>query len=102
MTKYQFIQQLGEGAFGKVFLAKEKDKNDYWAFKQLKKAEVIKQKQVDHLKNEIFILNSLSHPFIVRMAGIAQTNQFICIGMEFIAGGELFGYLRKVLRFKKP
>ena len=56
---------------------------------------------MDHLKNEVYILNSLSHPFIVKMAGMTQDPKFLYIGMEFVPGGELFTYLRRVVRFPK-
>jgi serine/threonine protein kinase len=101
LENFEILKALGEGSFGKVFIVRHKVKGHYWAFKQLKKYEIIKSKQVDHLKNEVYILNSLSHPFIVKMAGITQDNRFLFIGMEFVAGGELFTYLRKVVRFPK-
>ena len=65
------MKVLGEGSFGRVKLAKNITTNKFWAFKQLKKYDIIKFKQVDHLKNENFILFSLKHPFIVEMEGMA-------------------------------
>jgi serine/threonine protein kinase len=38
-NKYQYIKLLGEGAFGKVFLAKDKLSNRLIAIKQLKNTE---------------------------------------------------------------
>lgn len=73
--------------------------NKYWAFKQLKKHDIIKFKQVDHLKNENYILFSLNHPFLVKMEGMTQDNRFLYIAMEFVQGGELFTYLRSVGKF---
>jgi serine/threonine protein kinase len=53
------------GSFGRVRLAKHKTSSKYWAIKILKKAEIIKLKQVDHIMNETNILSSIEHPFIV-------------------------------------
>jgi protein kinase A len=39
------------------------------ALKQLKKAEIIKLKQVDHIINENTIGANLKHPFIVNFEG---------------------------------
>jgi len=99
LANYEFTKVLGEGSFGKVKLSKNLKNNKYCAFKQLKKYDIIKFKQVDHLKNENYILYSLDHPFIVKMEGMAQNNRFLYIAMEYIAGGELFTYLRSVVRF---
>jgi protein kinase A len=42
-----------------VKLAKHKQTGKYWAAKILKKAEIIKLKQVDHIMNENSILASI-------------------------------------------
>lgn len=99
LSHFEFLKVLGEGSFGRVKLAKNIKKNRYCAFKQLKKYDIMKFKQVDHLKNENFIMYSMDHPFIVKMYGMAQNNRFIYISMEYVAGGELFTYLRSVGRF---
>jgi protein kinase A len=54
------------GSFGRVRIAKSKETGKYWAVKMLKKNEIIRLKQVDHIMNENNILASISHPFIVR------------------------------------
>ena len=96
---YEMLKVLGEGSFGRVKLTKNIKTNTYCAFKQLKKYDIVKFKQVDHLKNENFILYSLDHPFIVKMQGMTQDKRFLYIAMEYVAGGELFTYLRSVGKF---
>ena len=53
------------GSFGRVKLSKNKETGKYVALKQLKKAEIIRLKQVDHIINENNILANASHPLIV-------------------------------------
>jgi len=48
-----------------VRIAKHKKNDKYVAVKIMKKAEIIKMKQVDHIMNENNILASIDHPFIV-------------------------------------
>ncbi len=84
VEEYEILRVLGEGSFGRVKLVKNKETKVYCVFKQLKKNEIIKSKQVDHLKNEIFILNSFDFPFYVKAYGIAQDPKFLYIMMEFI------------------
>jgi serine/threonine protein kinase len=53
------------GSFGRVKVAQSKLTNKYFAIKILKKAEIIKLKQVDHIMNEVKILSVVDHPFLV-------------------------------------
>jgi protein kinase A len=59
-------QTLGTGSFGRVKISKGKTSGKYFAVKILKKAEIIKLKQVDHIMNEVRILSVIDHPFLVR------------------------------------
>ena len=54
------------GAFGKVRLVKKRSTNRYSCVKIMKKEEIIKSQQVDHINNEYRILSSIYHPFVVR------------------------------------
>ena len=65
LSDYEMDRTLGSGSFGRVKLAKNKSDGRYVAIKILKKAEIIKLKQVDHILNEIKILSMIDHPFLV-------------------------------------
>lgn len=93
---------LGTGSFGRVKLAKHKKTGRYLAAKILKKAEIIKLKQVDHIMNETNIMVSLSHPFITGMDGFTQDERYLYLMLEFVKGGELFTYLRGKGKFDPP
>ena len=62
----------GTGTFGRVKLVKLKEFPELqpMALKILKKKEMIKLKQVDHVKSEKSILEQISHPFIIEMYSI--------------------------------
>jgi len=47
--------------------------DEYFALKMLTISEVLKLKQVDHVKNEKEVLSTVRHPFIVDMYVIAST-----------------------------
>jgi protein kinase A len=54
------------GAFGNVRVGWIKsNKNQKYAIKTMKKAEIIKSKHVDHIENEKNILEKIQHPFVV-------------------------------------
>jgi protein kinase A len=85
-------------------LAKNKKTGEYSAMKRLKKADIIKLRQVDHVISENTILSNIDHPFLVRLLesylfqvglkGFAQDSRYLYFLMPYIAGGELFTYLR--------
>jgi serine/threonine protein kinase len=75
-------------------------KKEHWfALKMLKKSEIIRLKQVEHIKAEKAILLQIAHPFIVNMYSAFQDEKFLYMLMEYVIGGELFSQLRKVGRF---
>ena len=90
------------GSFGRVRLSRNKLSNKYYALKILKKAEIIRLKQVDHVISENSILAALSHPFVVNMDGFTQDERYLYLVLEFVSGGELFTYLRSVGRLETP
>eukprot|EP00933_Yihiella_yeosuensis_P006964 TRINITY_DN111820_c0_g1_i1.p1 TRINITY_DN111820_c0_g1~~TRINITY_DN111820_c0_g1_i1.p1 ORF type:complete len:347 (-),score=55.37 TRINITY_DN111820_c0_g1_i1:37-1032(-) len=87
---------VGIGSFGRVRMVKIKGAGDRapMALKILKKFEVIKFKQVEHVKAERTILSMLEHPFIVSMLTSFQDERRLFMLLEFVNGGELFSYVR--------
>eukprot|EP00928_Gymnodinium_smaydae_P047024 TRINITY_DN31364_c0_g1_i1.p1 TRINITY_DN31364_c0_g1~~TRINITY_DN31364_c0_g1_i1.p1 ORF type:complete len:365 (+),score=83.59 TRINITY_DN31364_c0_g1_i1:102-1196(+) len=88
---------VGTGTFGRVRVVKihgSKDRTPL-ALKIMKKSEVIRLKQVEHVKAETQILSMIEHPFIVNLLVTFQDSKRLFILLEFINGGELFSYLRK-------
>lgn len=71
LEDYKFKKTVGTGSFGRVKLAVKNIDGSYWAVKILKKIEILKLKQVDHMKSEITILSMIDHPFLIKMDGIA-------------------------------
>ena len=101
LDAFQAKTLIGQGSFGRIFLSIETTTSSHFAIKQLRKIDIIKMKQIDHLRNEIYILNSIKHPFIIEMKGFTQNARNIYIVMEYIAGGELFSLLREEGQFGK-
>lgn len=94
LTDYELTTTLGTGSFGRVMLARNKKTGEFSAMKRLKKAEIIKLRQVDHVVSENNILSQINHPFLVGLQGFAQDSRYLYFLMPYIAGGELFTYLR--------
>ena len=59
------------GSFGRVMLAKNKKSGEFFAMKRLKKADIIKLRQVDHVISENTILADIDHNFLVGLKGFS-------------------------------
>lgn len=100
---WTFVNTLGTGTFGRVFLARPNGRSTpdgpFYAMKVLPKSEVVRLRQVEHINNERQILQAVRHPFIVSLYASFQTatNLFMCL--EYVVGGELFSHLRRAVKF---
>jgi protein kinase A len=96
LSHYEVKQTLGTGSFGRVRLALKKGTSEYYALKILKKNEILRLKQTDHIFSEFSILKNLRHPFLVSLVSFTQDNRCLYFCLELVQGGELFSYLRTV------
>ncbi|KAJ1454501.1 kinase-like domain-containing protein [Pelagophyceae sp. CCMP2097] len=85
---------LGTGSFGRVRFATHKATTTQWAIKILKKSEVIRLQQVEHIMSEKTILDQCKHPFIVHLACTFQDKRQLYMCLEYVIGGEFFTHLR--------
>lgn len=99
LSDYEMGDTIGTGSFGRVKIAKNKKNGKFVAIKIMKKVEILKSKQADHISNEIKILAMIKHPFVVHFDGFTQDEKYLFIALELINGGELFTYLRGVGHF---
>lgn len=95
LSDFKVERTVGTGSFGRVHLIQSKINNRYYALKVLKKSEIVKLKQVEHTNNERAVLASIQHPFIVNLWGSFQDDANLYMVMDYVAGGELFSFLRK-------
>ncbi|CAO3611196.1 unnamed protein product [Mucor hiemalis] len=96
---YKLIETLGTGTFGRVWLSKQKETKQYYAIKVLKKADIVKLKQVEHINSERQVLSQINFPFIVQLYCTFQDHENLFMLQEYVIGGELFRHLRKSGRF---
>ena len=80
---------LGKGAFGEVWLVKNKQLQKEFAMKILKKTANSKLEEKE-IMNEISILKSLDHPKILKVLDFYSTSKLYYIITEYCPDGELF------------
>ncbi|GAU96686.1 hypothetical protein RvY_08096-2 [Ramazzottius varieornatus] len=95
LDDFEFIKVLGKGTFGKVILCREKQTHALYAIKILKKEMVIGKNEIEHTLTENRVLQSCKHPFITQLKYSFQTNDRLCLVMEYVNGGELFFHLSR-------
>ncbi|CAE7225220.1 TPK3 [Symbiodinium microadriaticum] len=82
--------------FRRVKFAKYKPDGKFYTVKFMKKHEIIKLKQVDHINNEKRLMAQIAYPFIVNMMGYCREDHFVYIAARqhgaFVEGGVCKGH----------
>ncbi|KAJ3090648.1 hypothetical protein HK102_003096 [Quaeritorhiza haematococci] len=99
LSDFEFVKTIGTGTFGRVYLTRYRRTDQYYAMKVLKKVEVVRLKQVEHINSEKQILSQINFPFIVNLLCTFQDDKSLYMLEEYVVGGELFSHLRKAGRF---
>ena len=97
-------RQLGEGLFGRVYLARTKKEMKVVALKVLYKNTLEKENVVEQLRREVEIHTRLRHQNIVRMYSYFHDKDRVFLVMEYCPGGTLFDALKSMpnKRFDEP
>jgi len=90
---------VGNGAFGEVKLARDKETGIQYAVKILNKKQIISQNKVEWVNREKFLLDRLRHPNIVSLFFTFSDPQNLYFVLEYCRNGELLDHIRKVKCF---
>uniref|UniRef100_A0A3Q3WIR0 Protein kinase domain-containing protein n=1 Tax=Mola mola TaxID=94237 RepID=A0A3Q3WIR0_MOLML len=83
---FEFMEELGSGAFSEVYMVKERKTGKMFAMKCVKK----KQKKDLNLENEITVLRRIKHENVVGMEDFYEGRTHYYLVMQLVSGGELF------------
>uniref|UniRef100_A0A8C6WUE1 Calcium/calmodulin-dependent protein kinase IGb n=1 Tax=Neogobius melanostomus TaxID=47308 RepID=A0A8C6WUE1_9GOBI len=83
---FDFMEELGSGAFSEVYMVKEKKTGKMFAMKCVKK----KQNGDLNLENEITVLRRIKHDNVVGMEDFYESRTHYYLVMQLVSGGELF------------
>ncbi|NXM41568.1 NEK5 kinase, partial [Gymnorhina tibicen] len=88
MDKYEIIKRIGEGSFGKIFLAKGKMDNEPCVIKEINLTKMpVKEKEAS--EKEVILLAKMKHANIVTFYASFQEKNKLYIVMEYCDGGDL-------------
>lgn len=96
LGKYELLLQIGEGATGRVYLARDTFSHREVAVKLIDKATLtdpqFKEECLDQFINEVSLAGELVHPHIVSILEASLTDDVGYVAMEYIPGGNLARY----------
>ncbi|XP_059800678.1 NUAK family SNF1-like kinase 1 [Hypanus sabinus] len=93
--RYQILETLGSGAYGKVKKALERVTGRTVAIKSVQMDKVQKELDRIHIQREIEIMSSLNHPNIISIYEVFESKDKIIIVMDYCSNGELYDYVNK-------
>ncbi|KAG6642544.1 hypothetical protein I3843_09G143300 [Carya illinoinensis] len=92
---FELLTLIGRGAFGEVRLCREKATGNVYAMKKLKKSEMLRRGQVEHVKAERNLLAEVDSAYIVKLYCSFQDDDFLYLIMEYLAGGDMMTLLMR-------
>ncbi|XP_034542041.1 NUAK family SNF1-like kinase 2 [Notolabrus celidotus] len=90
--RYEFLETLGKGTYGKVKKAKERS-GRLVAIKSIRKEKIRDEQDLVHIRREIEIMSTLCHPHIITIYEVFENKDKIVIVMEYASRGDLYDYI---------
>lgn len=98
---YRVSDLLGEGSYGKVYLANSVLCGLPVAIKCYERAKIKTESSLQRIGQEISILRELNHPNVIRFVEIFENSRFIFLALEFADRDDLLKHLRSHGRFSE-
>ncbi|KAM6924689.1 LOW QUALITY PROTEIN: NUAK family SNF1-like kinase 1 [Xenentodon cancila] len=101
-SRYEVMETLGRGTYGKVKKAVERASFRTVAIKSIRKERIVDDLDRIHIQREIEITSSLRHANIIRFHEVFESRDKIVIVMEYASRGELYDYIQERRRLPEP
>ncbi|GJX85697.1 serine/threonine-protein kinase tricorner-like protein [Tanacetum coccineum] len=92
---FEPLTMIGKGAFGEVRICREKTTSNVYAMKKLKKSEMLRRGQVEHVKAERNLLAEVDSNCIVKLYCSFQDEEYLYLIMEYLPGGDMMTLLMR-------
>lgn len=92
--KYELLNKIDEGGFAMVYLAKNTSTNTDLACKVIDIGCDTNTIKLNDVKNELFVLEKIKHPHVIRLHDHFIINDFLFIFMDFANYGNMFNFLQ--------
>ncbi|KAL1113877.1 hypothetical protein V6Z11_D02G219300 [Gossypium hirsutum] len=92
-NKYMLGDEIGKGAYGRVYKGLDLENGDFVAIKQVS-LENIAQEDLNIIMQEIDLLKNLNHKNIVKYLGSSKTKSHLHIILEYVENGSLANIIK--------
>lgn len=92
---FDALTVIGRGAFGEVRIVREKTTGKLMAMKKLKKADMVRRGQIEHVKAERNVLAEVKNPYVVKLYYSFQDADCLYLLMEYLPGGDIMTMLMR-------
>jgi serine/threonine kinase 38 len=92
---FEKLKIIGRGAFGEVSIVRENKSGTIYAMKVMKKMDMIKKNQTDHIRAERNLLVAADNPWVVKLVYSFQDEEKLYLVMEYLPGGDFMTILMK-------
>lgn len=92
---FELLTMIGKGAFGEVRICREQTTDHVYAMKKLKKSEMLRRGQVEHVKAERNLLAEVDSNYIVKLYCSFQDDEYLYLIMEYLPGGDMMTLLMR-------
>ncbi|KAG8091958.1 hypothetical protein GUJ93_ZPchr0012g21623 [Zizania palustris] len=92
---FDLLTMIGKGAFGEVRVCRDKATGNVYAMKKLKKSEMLRRGQVEHVRAERNLLAEVDHHCIVKLYCSFQDSEYLYLIMEYLPGGDMMTLLMR-------
>jgi len=89
----EWVADLGQGGFGTVTVMRDVRKDAPVALKVMRRSRLVKPKHINNVLSEKHAMETLRHPFIVRLFSTFKDDVRLMMAMEFIRGGEVYSWM---------
>ena len=93
-SRYEIIEELGEGGMGRVLRVEDKKINEEVALKVLSSEIAADKKTIERFRNELKIARKIAHKNVCRMYDLNEEKTTHFISMEYIRGEDLRSMIR--------
>jgi serine/threonine kinase 38 len=92
---FDLLTIIGRGAFGEVRIVKERSSQKIMAMKKLRKSEMLRRGQVEHVRAERNVLAEVHSPYVVKLFYSFQDEEYLYLLMEYLPGGDVMTLLMR-------
>ena len=98
INNFILYKEIGKGAVGKVYLAKDKETNKVIAVKVIPQKYFKNEKSLKSLQKTIKLIHKLNHKNLTKLVGFEKTKHNFYVALEYSNGLNLYDYLQNYMK----